>query len=209
MFVTRTVAVFLLCATLAVGETGAVLSASGTVLVNGLAATSSAIMPGDNVRTGETAFTSVTQTGSNVVLAKTTTGTFEAHKLLLHQGSTSIATANAYSVQAGSYLITPQASSARYEVARFACRISITAHDVPLTISDGTVVAAGHSTNRMEPNCIADDPNTGPPPVATGGAGISRAGLIAAGAVAAGGGAGLGYWLSSSEPKASPSRPSR
>jgi hypothetical protein len=205
MFVTRTVAALLLCATLALGEPGAVLSASGTVLVNGLAATSSAIMPGDNVRTGDTGFTSVTQTGSNIVLAKNTAGTFDGHKLLLHQGSASITTANGYAVQAGLVVITPQSSSARYDVSRVACRISIDAHESALTLSDHTIVPAGQTATRVEPNCDTDGTNSAPHPSSSG-MSAARIGAIAG---VAGGGAALAVLLRSTEPKASPSRPSR
>jgi hypothetical protein len=193
----RLATVLLLCASVCVAQHGAVLSAHGRVLVNDQESRAAALITGDRVLTGDEAFASITEPGSQVVLAQQTSGTMEGRRLLLNQGSASVTTTKAYAVQAGPWTVTPQAPSAHYEVSRVSCRILITAHAVPLKLSDGTIVQPGQSVTRTEANCLGGNAQFAPP----------HTGLVVGGSAISG--TALGTYLYSREPQASPSRPQR
>jgi len=201
----RTTSAVLLCAAVAVAQSGAVLSGPGRVLVNDLESRSAALVSGDRILTGDEAFASITEPGSQVILAKQTSSTMDSHKLVLNQGHASVTTTNTYPVQAGPFTVTPQAASAHYEVTRLNCRVTVTAHDTALNVSDGGVVKPGHSFTRVVPNCVADNaPATAgstsqaanPSMNAVAGVGIVSGSLLAA-------------YLASGQSKASPSSPHR
>lgn len=199
----RTIIALALCATVAQAEGGALLSGSGRVLVNNIESKSAALVPGDKVSIGDESFASITENGANVVLGKNTSSTIDTHKLILVQGSAAVTTTNAFPVQAGAFTVTPQGTAAHYEVSLLNCRVSFVAHETTLKLSDGSVVAANSSATRAEPNCAASDQ---PAPAATTAA-SSNSPYIIGGAVV--GGSALAAYLSSRQPKASPSQPSR
>jgi len=194
----RIAIVLLLCVSAALAQHGAVLSAHGRVLVNDQESRAAALISGDRVLTGDEAFASITEPGSQVVLSERTSGTMEQRRLLLNQGGASVATTKGYAVQAGPWTVTPQSPVARYEVSRVSCLIQITAHGASLKVSDGTIVQPGQSVVRTEANCLGDGAHFTD-------AAHSPNGLAVGGGVI--GGTALGRYLYSREPQASPSRP--
>jgi hypothetical protein len=201
--VIRMMVALLLCSAVAQAAGGALLSASGQVLVNNIESKSAALVPGDKILIGDDSFASITEQGASVVLGKNTSSTMDKQKLILNQGSASVTTTNAFPVQAGAFTVVPQRPSAHYEVSLVHCKASFVAHEAALKLSDGSVVAAGSSATRAEPGCAASND---PAPGATTAASSSSPYIIGGTVV---GGSALAAYLSSRQPKASPSQPSR
>lgn len=198
----KTIMALALCAVVAQAEGGALLSGSGQVLVNNIDSKSAALVAGDKIVIGDQSFASITEQGASVVLGKNTSSTMDNRQLILNQGSAAVTTTNAFRVQAGVFTVIPQAATAHYEVSLVNCRASFVAHETALKLSDGSLVPANSSATRAEPNCAA---SSSPAPAATTAA--SQSPYIIGGTVV--GGSALAAYLSSRQPKASPSQPSR
>lgn len=187
----RTISVLLLSA-VALAASGGVMSTRGTVSLNGIPApASAAVTSGDIIVTGEDGTASVVVGGVALTIAGKSSGQFENKNLVLNQGTVRIVTTSGYTVQAGTLLVSPGTPTAKYEVARVECHVTVTATESNLLLGDKTVVKQGESATRTEPNCAA---------------GSSHGKWIAAGA-GGGAAASLPMILGGHAKKASPSKP--
>lgn len=151
---------------------GAMLYSSDSVYLNGkVAANTSAIFPGDNVRVPARSVASITAAGSTVLVPANSQITFNGDSISLEpQSAVSVSTSVGLAAEVGHLKITPASKSAKFDVGRYNGRVVVIA-------KQGSVTVAGLGANAVVPeggNTSVPDPEPQKPGAipATTGAGI-------------------------------------
>lgn len=131
-------------------QTNAMVYASGDVKLNGASVSgASTIFTGDRLVTSDSSIVSVNRSGSTVVVSPNSAIQYKASSVEVVEGTARVSTANGMSAQAGSVTITPQAQSAKFDVARTDKGLIVTSREGAVTVHDGghtAVLPSGSST---------------------------------------------------------------
>jgi hypothetical protein len=194
-------AVMLPAATLSAETHAAMLYATNSVILNGVAAErSTAIFAGDNIQTPANGAVRLTAEGSTVVVGPSSNLVYEGDSVRLRSGSTMVTTDKGIRTQVQQWLVVPAAQGrSSYRVARGDGQIQVAALHGALKVSDGnnvTSVAEGSMAAIPDP-----EPQGGASPASTGG-GSHKALIIGVGAGVATGVALLVYETTKKDNKA-------
>lgn len=186
------VAFMLPCSIMAAESHNALLYATNSVMVNGLQISkTSAIFPGDKLAVPVDSTATIMLKGTSILLPKLTTLTFAGDSVLLdHQAAVSVDTTAGMAIQISDIKISPEKTSAKYQVGRYNGQIVVAAKQGSLLIAGASgshVLAEGKTTSMPDPE--PQKPGSVP---ATTGAGVGEVptwvavviGVAAAGAAA-------------------------
>ena len=146
---------FLTCSAWSSDTKPAILYPSGSTLVNGSAVVrSSALFPGDRVRTETNGIANITLPGSAVLVLSNSEVQFSGAAVNIVRGSMVISTTNGLSAGLGELKISPVERTAKFEVTESGENVLIVAREGNLTILNGkrsTVLSAGKSITMVDP----------------------------------------------------------
>jgi hypothetical protein len=129
---------------------GAMLYANGTVKVNGQAAgDSTSVFAGDRVDVTESSAGSINRSGSSVVVSPNSSIQYSPASVQVLQGSARVSTNKGMSASAGQILVSPQDTTAKFDVVRTDNKVVVVSREGALTVNDGgrtIVVPSGSST---------------------------------------------------------------
>src|SRR5438270_3542699 len=135
------------CAAWSSDTKAAILYPSGSTWVNGSAVVrSSALFPGDRVRTDANGIANITLPGSAVLVLSNSEVQFSGALLEITRGSLVISTTNGLSAGLGELRISPAERNAKFEVTESGDNVLIVAREGNLTIKNGitsTALSAG------------------------------------------------------------------
>lgn len=121
-------------------ETGAILHSNGVgvFLNNNTAPSSTALFPGDDVRTGKAAVARIDITGSSTDIGQETILQYESDELVLDHGNLSVNTSRGLRVRVGCLHITPVDSSnwTHYEVVDVNGKVTISARKIDVYVDE-------------------------------------------------------------------------
>src|SRR5256885_6925061 len=136
-------------------DKAAILYPSGSTWVNGSALVrSSALFPGDRVRTDANGIANITLPGSAVLVLSNSEIQFSGALLELTRGSLVISTTKGLSAGLGELKISPAEANAKFEVTESGENVLIVAREGNLTIKDGvtsTALPAGKNVTMADP----------------------------------------------------------
>ncbi len=135
---------------------GAVLTSSGVVVLNGAGAPppSTAIFPGDSVRTVSGSVVTISSPGSTVLMPQNSQLTFNGNAVALNDGRAVVTTSKGLSVRTEQYVIAPAANgTAQYDIEKSAGALLVHASQGGLTITAGgkSYNLAEGSTGKLNP----------------------------------------------------------
>ena len=143
------------CAAWSSDTKAAILYPSGSTWVNGSAVVrSSALFPGDRVRTDANGIANITLPGSAVLVLSNSEVQFSGALLELTRGSLVISTTKGLSAGLGELKISPAEANAKFEVTESGENVLIVAREGNLTIKDGvtsTALPAGKNVTMADP----------------------------------------------------------
>ena len=143
------------CAAWSSDTKAAILYPSGSTWVNGSAVVrSSALFPGDRVRTDANGIANITLPGSAVLVLSNSEVQFSGALLEITRGSLVISTTNGLSAGLGEPRISPAERNAKFEVTESGDNVLIVAREGNLTIKNGitsTALSAGKNITMADP----------------------------------------------------------
>jgi hypothetical protein len=143
---------------------GAILSANGTVKVNGQAAgESTSVFSGDRVDVTGSSAGSINRSGSSVVVGPNSSIQYAPASVEVLQGSARVSTSQGMSAQAGQILVSPKDAQAKFDVVRIDNKVVVVSREGALTVKNGnqTVVVASGSSNEFALGSVAGQAPSG------------------------------------------------
>ena len=179
---------------------GAVITPTGMVTIDGeLTTKSSTLLGKETVSTGPDSGAHITAAGTNTVLAADTVASFSQDSIQLKSGAVKITTTSGTATEVGKMKFAPANPSilTKFDVQKSGCEIIVIARAGNVILPDGKVLEQGHSYSHTDDAC------QGATEVAQGHH-IPLAIWVAGGAAAAGTAAGVALLESGSKSPVSP-----
>ena len=156
--------IVLLPYSLLAAEPGAMVYVSGSTSVNGtLVPHSSAVLPGDVVRTTSASQANLTTAGVSVTIFQNSAMRFEGNGLSLEDGSADIGTAKKIATRAGIITVSPASDGwTEFEISHRNGAVQIVAKKGNVNVSSGTetvLLAQGQSETRDDSTTAPDSDN--------------------------------------------------
>ena len=139
---------------------GAMLYANGDVRINGQpAGVSTSILAGDRIDVTGSSASSINRSGSSIVVRANSSIQYDPSSIQVYQGSARISTSKGMVAKVGDVVVTPQDSSAKFDVTREGDKVLVASREGVVTVRDGghtLTVQPGASTEvALGPGAIA------------------------------------------------------
>jgi hypothetical protein len=159
----------------------AMLNATGEVTVNGVPVQqSTAIFPGDRLKTGQQALATLTAPGSAVMIPANTVFVLADNELDVACGTAVVSTSQGMSARLANVAVSPAGGSAKFEVRQGRRELDVFVREGTLATNDGRLLQPGAMMTAAAAGCSAGTWTSQPP--VPGGRNKSGAILIGAGA---------------------------